>query len=601
VGIRVRSFVLALLLFVPAALVPASGRFSGDDSAKGEERFDGPAELPRVHVLSALADTPAHGQVREVHVGDDLQKAIDSSKCGETLALEAGATFRGVFRLPAKKCDDSHWIVLRTSALDSSLPPAGTRVTPCYAGVASLPGRPDFHCASPHNVLATISFDGSGNSGPIMLLPGANHYRLIGLEVTRTKPQLHMQHLIAPDNAGSPWHHIVFDRLWVHGTAQDETKDGVNLNGATNVAIVDSYFTDLHCIAGGGSCTDAQAVSGGGGNIPSGPYKIENNFLEASGENILLGGAPGDVTPADIEIRRNHFFKPLVWKPDQPGFVGSESGRPYIVKNLFELKNAQRVLLEGNILENCWGGFTQAGFAVLLTPSNQAGKCPSCQVSDVTIRYNKISHVAGVLQVATALSPREKAASSGGRRFSIHDLIVDDIDGQAYKGFGVFMLMVSAQPPLRSVRIDHVTAFPPKTLISILNGGSKIEDFTVTNSLFNAGMRQLISAGGGMANCTRPRDAPIDVLNNCFANATFTHNLIIGGRKKWPAGNIVVEDSVAAGIRDFHDERSGIYRLCAEDGTKGCKKRSSGLKAGTDGKDLGADVDAVEAATLGVE
>ena len=27
----------------------------------------------------------------------------------------------------------------------------------------------------------------------------------------------------------------------------------------------------------------------------------------------------------------------------------------YGVKNLFELKNAQRVIIDGNLFENCWG------------------------------------------------------------------------------------------------------------------------------------------------------------------------------------------------------------------------------------------------------
>jgi hypothetical protein len=61
----------------------------------------------------------------------------------------------------------------------------------------------------------------------------------------------------------------------------------------------------------------------------------------------------------------------MIWKPDQPGFVGSATGNAFIVKNLFELKNAQRVLFEGNVLENVWGAFSQSGFAVLLTPANQ--------------------------------------------------------------------------------------------------------------------------------------------------------------------------------------------------------------------------------------
>ena len=123
-----------------------------------------------------------------------------------------------------------------------------------------------------------------------------------------------------------------------------------------------------------------------------GPYKIVDNFLEASGENILFGGGAATVTPADIEISQNHLFKPLTWMKGQAGYVGGTNGNPFIVKNLLELKNAQRVLIDSNIMEYSWGGFSQVGFAILLTPKNQAGDngtnvCPDCQVTDVTIRY----------------------------------------------------------------------------------------------------------------------------------------------------------------------------------------------------------------------
>ena len=120
--------------------------------------FDGPAELPRIHVKSALADTPAPGKIRKVKTADGLEDALKDAACGDTVQLEAGAVFVGRFVLPAKHCDDAHWIVIRTSAPDSALPPEGTRLTPCSAGVASLPGRPNYPCPAAKNVLARIEF-----------------------------------------------------------------------------------------------------------------------------------------------------------------------------------------------------------------------------------------------------------------------------------------------------------------------------------------------------------------------------------------------------------------------------------------------------------
>jgi hypothetical protein len=58
--------------------------------------------------------------------------------------------------------------------------------------------------------------------------------------------------------------------------------------------------------------------------LPDGTYKIVNNFLEAAGENILWGGAPGSTVPTDIEIRRNHMFKPLNWMPRSDNFIAQE-------------------------------------------------------------------------------------------------------------------------------------------------------------------------------------------------------------------------------------------------------------------------------------
>jgi hypothetical protein len=588
-------------LFFRAALTALTFVSATAWSAAGADpnKFDGPAELPRVYVKSALADTPAPGKSILVKDSAELKSALAKANCGDTIRLQAGTEFSGNFKLPAKPCDDVHWIVLRTSSADSSLPPEGTRLTPCYAGVESLPGRPHYSCSSASNVMPKLIFDGKGG-GPLTFEGGANHYRFIGLEITRGSPGQTIYNLVTLPT-DKPTDHVILDRVWVHGTAQDETVRGIFLGGSRHVAIVDSYFSDFHCVAMG-SCTDAQAIQGGLGDLEMGPYKIVNNYLEGAAETIMFGGGGATTYPADIEVRRNHMYKPTIWRKDAPGFVGGTSGKPFIVKNLFELKNAQRVLLEGNVMENSWGGFSQTGFAILLMAKNQSNKCPACRVTDVTVRYNRIAHVASGFQIATARSAAG-GSSSGTERISIHDVIFEDLGGPTYGGLGTLAQVTSSEPALKDVSFDHVTAFPPGALF-IMGGfleDGQISNFTFTNNLVAAGKVDIVPSGGGPKSCSyQPaKQTPAGVLKSCFRNFRFSHNAILGSKGGWPNGNMYPSDHGAAGVVGFSE---GRYRLCRDkDRDKDCSKPSLAARAGGDGKDLGADVDAVFSATKGVD
>jgi hypothetical protein len=572
---------------------------SSTGSTTPSSGFDGPAELPRVYMQSAMSNTPAPGKTITVNSGGNLQSALNSASCGDTIQLQAGATFVGIFTFPAKNCDDNNWIMVRTSD-DSLLPAEGSRLTPCYAGVTSLPGRPALQCASTNNVLAKLVMPASA-SGPIIFAPGANHYRLVGLEVTRGAFPAPVYNLILLKGSAD---HLVFDRLWLHGTAQDETARGIGLEG-TNIAIVDSSFTDFHCISVTGSCSDAQAIAGGGGNDVMGPYKIVDNFLEASGENIIFGGGAATLTPADIEIRQNHFFKPLIWLKGQAGYVGATNGNPFIVKNLLELKNAQRVLVEGNIMDYSWGGFSQAGFAILLTPKNQAAAnggnlCPVCQVTDVTIRYNLVRHVDAGFQIANVLSDNG-GVQLDGQRYSIHDVVIDDMDAKKYGGGGLFaQLSVGAGAPLlQNVTINHVTAFPSAMMLNIGNmvaTNGPMRNFVFTNNILSTGTYPVWSTGGGPENCAY-FDKPIRTLNACFSPLEFAGNLLIGNTAAypsgaWPSKNFLSPTANAVQFTNYNGGIGGIYGLQASSPFKG---------KGTDGKDLGADVDAINSAIAGVE
>jgi len=577
--------------------VSVSRQFSINVSPASSGNFDGPAELPRVYVQSSMADTPAPGASHPpVSTMAALQSALNSANCGDTILLQAGTTFTGTVVLPAKNCDDNHWIIVRSSGADTALPSEGTRLTPCYAGVASLPGRPPFGCSSTKNVMAKVVFNGTG-SGPVVLADGANHYRLIGLEITRGSPKMVVYNLVINQHGGAA-DHIVIDRSWLHGTAQDETGRGVALTASTNFAIVDSFFTDFHCVAVTGSCGDSQAIGGGLGDKAMGPYKIVNNFLEASTENIIFGGGEATRTPEDIEIRRNYFFKPMIWMKGTPGFVGGRDGHPFIVKNHLEFKNAARVLVEGNVMENTWGGFTQAGFSILLTPKNQNGHCPLCVLHDVTIRYGTITNAGNGITIGNGASDTG-ALTLGAWNESIHDLVITHVNAKTYAGGGHIFQEGNSneQYPLHNVTVSHVTGIADDPSIGMLVLGNEMNHpllgINWTNNIFGAAGSGIVTTGGGASNCAYPAagGGPLGKLDRCFKGYDFSGNVLIGASGPWPKNNQMPAALANVMFSNVAPQLLSHFRLQAA---------SPFSNLGTDGKDPGADINGVEAAIAGV-
>ncbi|MGA2978945.1 MAG: putative Ig domain-containing protein [Terriglobales bacterium] len=579
----------------------ATGNFSV--AVASGSGYDGPAELPKVTVPSAMADTPAPGSVISVNAGGDLQTALNNAQCGDTIQLQAGATFSGKFIVPAKNCDINHWIIIRTSSPDSALPAEGQRATPCYAGVASLVGRPQYSCSNPTNVMAKVQNPNKGD-GPFQLANGANFYRFVGLELTRVAGIKGSGRLITGQGT---YDHMVVDRSWLHGNLQDETDDGVNLNGATNAAVVDSYFSDFHCIAISGACTDAHAVAGGVSDTQDGPFKIQDNFLEASGEAILFGGGPATLTPTDIQILNNHFWKPWQWMPGNQHFVGGADGHPFIVKNHLELKNAVRVLVDSNLMENNWGGFSQDGSAILLTPKNQHTQqgtdvCPLCQVTDVTIRYVHTSHSGCGIQMATAISGNGKdgAQALAGTRWSIHDVVLDDISRSYVGGGSVFMIMnMWPKNPINTITINHVTAFPDSNShvmeVGDIYASAPMYGLVFTNNLLITG-RYPVWNTGGSSSCA-VKDVPVTSITKCFTTYTFDNNGLIATPSAfppstWPANNMFPQTVNDVAFTNYNNGNGGNYELQSSSPYKG---------KGTDGKDLGADIVGLNEALANVE
>lgn len=566
--------------------------------------YDGPAQLPIATVASSMADTPAPGSVISVASGGDLQSALNSVYCGDTIELEAGATFTGGFTFPALNCDSGHWIIVRTSAPDRELPAEGHRLTPCYAGVPSLSGRPQYPCNNPRNVLAKIVLTDGGSSA-VTFLSGANHYRLVGLELTQAGGLNAAPTLIALSQGGTA-SYIVLDRSWLHGTTQDDTRNGFQLAGTTEVAIVDSYFSDFHCTSVTGYCTEAHAIGGGIGPYQDGPFKIDDNFLEASTQGILFGGGKATLTPTDITITRNHFWKPWQWREGNQPFVGGKDGHPFVVKNHLEFKNAVRVLVEGNLMENCWGGFTQTGYGILLTPKNQhtpqGNVCPLCQVTDITVRYVHVFHAGGGMALATGVSASGKGAPAlAGTRWSIHDLVFDDISA-IYGGQGNLFQISNGWPTngLNTVTINHITGFPDSGRQMIFTGNqitnASMYGLVFTNNLVITARYPIWNTGGGKASCAYA-NVPVTTMNNCFTTYTFVNNGLIAPPPRykpstWPSNNLFAQTVEDVRFTNFNGGNGGNYRL---------RLTSPYKNKGTDGKDLGADIVGLNRALQRVE
>ena len=228
-------------------------------------------------------------------------------------------------------------------------------------------------------------------------------------------------------------HDLILDRVYVHGDPLVGQKRGIALNsGATH--IINSYISDIKAVG-----QDSQAICGWNG---TGPYLIENNHLEGAGENVMFGGSdpsiPG-LVPSDITIRRNYFTKPLEWR-----------GQRWQVKNAFELKNARRVLVEGNVFEHVWVA-AQVGYAILFSTRNQDGRSPWTVVEDVTFRYNVIRHAANAINIS---GYDDNHPSAQGQRYRISHNLVYDIDGGTWGGKGNF-LQIGNQP--REVVVEHNT------------------------------------------------------------------------------------------------------------------------------------------------
>jgi hypothetical protein len=496
-------------------------------------------------VLVARWGAPVSGATIVVRADDDLQAALDRARPGDTLLLEPGATFTGNFVLPAR--DGAKPIVVRTASTDRRLPGPADRIGPEHA--ALLP-----------------KLKSSNTQPALRTAPGANGWHLLALELVGNGQAGDIVALgdgsSAQKSADGLPREIILDRVLVRGDPDKGQKRAIALNsGATTIR--NSHIADIKAFG-----QESQAIAGWNG---TGPYTIENNFLEAAGVNILFGGADPaipDLVPSDISIRRNLITKNVDWR-----------GSKWTVKNLLELKNARRVLIEGNRLENCWTA-AQPGYAVLFTVRNSGGRAPWATIEQVVFRSNIVRHAAGGINILGFDSSAESRTAS---EISIENNLFDDINHRQWGGNGLFLQIGNAPS---KVTVDHNTVLQTGNVVTAY-GRSRgafitIPEFRFTNNVAAHNAYGIFGSGAGYGT---------PAIAAYFPDAVIASNVLAGGpASRYPAGNFF--PSVAQLMADFTDAPEGNYRL---------SPRSAYRRAARDGTDLGVNVDQLSRALSGPE
>ncbi|MEJ7699154.1 MAG: hypothetical protein WKF71_05850 [Pyrinomonadaceae bacterium] len=328
------------------------------------------------------------GNTITVKQGGNFQAALNRAKPGDTILLEAGATFDGAFKLPVKIGNE--FITVRTSATDAQLPPADRRIDPKK------------HAA----LLPKIKSNVKGEPA-LLAVNGAHHFRFVGVEFTPTIEGLYNIIQLGTTEEKSVEelpHHIEFDRVYIHGSLTEGQRRGIAANGKF-IKIINSYISDIKR-----KSEESQAIAVWASD---GPLEITNNYLEAAAENILFGGAGSllKLIPTDCVVRENHLNKPVEWR---------EQG--WTVKNHFQIKNGRRIKVENNLMTNNWA-MAQDGAAILFTTYADNGD--ASVIEDIKFSDNIVRGSGNAINIYGS-------EGKGGKNLVIRNNVFDDIDGKKW-------------------------------------------------------------------------------------------------------------------------------------------------------------------------
>ena len=417
-------------------------------------------------LCAELLETRLVPTVWYLHPGGDLQATIDHSvNSGDSIYLDAGATFTGPITLRAK----TSGITIATNSFPLS---QGVRVSPSDASSMAKILAPSFYAA-------------------VQTEPGASGYILRGLEILPVSSSATVDTLVTLGDGSSNQtigtilpNNITIDQCFIHGYDEQTIKRGIGLNDGQS-SVTNSYISNFKSAS-----QDTQAIAGWNG---SGPYLIQNNYLEAAGENVIFGGGYSWIqqVPSGITVTNNTISKPLFWDP----YRHPHDHTTWSVKNLLELKNADTVLIANNTFQNNWVQ-SQAGTAILLTPRGAQSGGSWVTVSNVTISHNTLNGTAQGIEILGSddMSPGSKVTTN----IKIQNNLFGDVaSGNPLWGSAsppkVFLFAPGVNGGPSNVIIDHNTIL--QNAGGLLYLGGTVTGFQFTYNIVPQGEYGVIGSG----------------------------------------------------------------------------------------------------------
>jgi hypothetical protein len=445
-----------------------------------------PPEAPRDSVR--LNEPTVTGRSIAVRTSAEFTTALASARGGDEIVLADRAVIVGNFTLPRRA--DNGVVVVRSATST----PAGRRVTPAMAASFAKILTP--------NVMAALE-----------AAPGSQGWFIKNVEFSLSDQAPFAYNIISLGHgeatlAEQP-SRIILDRVYVHSTATLRVQRCVGLQGREQ-AVINSWLSECHSRG-----EDSQAIAGW---LGAGPYHIENNYLEGSGQNIMFGGGDPVVrglVPSDIIIRRNHMHKPIAWA----------NGR-WLVKNIFQLKSARRLVFESNILENSWVD-GQIGFAIVMYSANQDGNSAGSAVQDILLRNNIVRNATNGINIA-ATSANAVNPSSRTARIRVENNLFENIGDPVTGAPGKFVQFLDQHSDVTFLRNSFIGKNVAQ--FAILFDGAPSRRLVMARNLFSSTTYGLFGSGTGEGARTLTQFSPdADVSSNAFTGRE-------GGN--YPTGNV---------------------------------------------------------------